>query len=124
MEQLFKKQLEAAIKSLASLQRRGLVSFKVIAGDDEHGDLEVVRKKIKRSRSLSAHPFGAVRDYVVPYLNALEPDEIVSIPFNNFDAESLRGNACAWATTRWGKGSFSTTVNREAQTVEIYRHES
>lgn len=124
MEQLFKKQLEAAIKSLAGLQRRGLVSFKVIAGDDEHGDLEVVRKSKRRTRSASLHPMGAVRDYVLPYLSALEPDEIVSIPFNNFEPESLRGNACAWATTKWGKGSYSTTVNREAQTVEIYRHES
>lgn len=121
MEQIFKKQLDAAIKSLSTLQKRGLVSFKVVVGDEEHGDLEVVRKA-KRTRSASLHPMGAVRDYVLPYLSALEPDEIVSIPVGKFDAESLRGNACAWATTKWGKGSYSTTVNREAQTVEIYRH--
>lgn len=123
MEQLFKKQLEAAVKTLTALQRRGHVSFKVIIGDEEHGDLEVVRKT-KRPRSVSIHPFGAVRDYVVPFLDALKPDEIVSIPFNQFEPESLRGNACAWATTKWGKGTYSTTVNRDAQTVEIYRHES
>lgn len=122
MEQLFKKQLETAIKTLSGLQRRGLVSFKVIAGDDEHGDLEVVRKTKRRTRSASLHPMGAVRDYVLPFITTLSPDEIVSIPFNKFDAESLRGNVCAWATTKWGKGSYSTTVNREAQTVEIYRH--
>ena len=123
MEQLFKKQLEVAVKTLTALQRRGHVSFKVFVGDEEYGDLEVVRKA-KRTRSTSLHPFGAVRDYVVPFLDALKPDEIVSIPFNQFDPESLRGNACAWATTKWGKGSYSTTVNRELQTVEIYRHES
>lgn len=123
MEQIFKKQLETAIKTLSGLQRRGLVSFKVIVGDEEHGDLEVVRKA-KRPRAKSIHPMGVVRDYVLPYLNSLEPDDIVSIPVANFDAESLRGNVCAWATINWGKGSYSTTVNREAQTVEIYRHEA
>lgn len=124
MEQLFKKQLDVAIKSLAGLQRRGLVSFKVVVGNEEHGDLEVVRKKSKRPRSLSVHPFGAVRDYVMPYITALKPDEIASVPFGAYESESLRGNMCAWATVHWGKGSYSTTVNREAQTVEIYRHEA
>lgn len=123
MEQLFKKQLDAAIKTLSNLQRRGHLNFKVVIGNEEHGDLEVVRKA-KRTRSVSVHPFGAVRDYVMPFLESLKHDQIVSIPVNNFDAESLRGNVCAWCTITWGKGTYSTTLNREAQTVEVYRHEA
>lgn len=122
MEQLFRKKLEEAIRSLTSLQKRGFVKFKIIAGDEEHGDLEVV-SRIKRNRSASVHPHGAVRDYVLPYIESLKFDEIVSIPVSSFEPESLRGNICAWATTKWGKGSYSTTVNHEAQTVEVYRHE-
>lgn len=122
MEQIFKKKLADAIKTLDNLQKRDLVSFKVFVGDEEYGDLEVVQTS-KRTRAASAHPFGAVRNHVLPYLDSLEPDGIVSIPFGEFEPEALRGNACAWATTRWGKGSYSTTVNRDKQTVEVYRHE-
>lgn len=123
MEQLFRKKLDDAIKTLENLQRRDLVCFKIFVGEDEeYGDLEVVREEKKRKKSPSVYPHGAVRDYVLPFIEPLKFDEIVSIPFAEFDAESLRGNVCAWATTKWGKGSYSTTVNREAQTVEIYRH--
>lgn len=123
MEHIFQKKLEDAIKSLHMLQKRGFVKFKVIVGDEEHGDLEVVQEK-KRTRAASAFPIGTVRDYVMPFIKDLQPDEIVSIPFGKFDPESLRGNACSWCSVTWGKGTYTSTVNQEQQTVEIYRHEA
>jgi hypothetical protein len=121
MEAIFQKMLNSAVKSLETLEKRGFVKFKVIADDEEYGDLEVVQEK-KRTRSSSAFPIGTVRDYVMPFIKDMRHDEIVSIPFDKFDPESLRGNACSWCTTAWGKGTYTSTVNKDAGTVEIYRH--
>lgn len=122
MEHIFEKMLDSAVRNLTTLQKRGFVKFKVIAEDEEYGDLEVVKEK-KRTRSSSAYPIGTVRDYVLPFVKDLRHDAIVSIPFSKFDPESLRGNVCSWCTTAWGKGTYTSTVNHAAQTVEIYRHE-
>ncbi len=121
MEHIFQKMLDSAVRNLTTLQKKGYVKFKVIADDDEYGDLEVVKEK-KRTRSASLYPVGAVRDYALPYVAELEHDQIVSIPFGKFDPESLRGNVCSWCSVHWGKGTYTSTVNHSAQTVEIYRH--
>lgn len=121
MEAIFQKMLASAVRNLETLEKRGYVKYKVIADGEEYGDLEVVPEK-KRTRSSSAFPIGEVRDYVMPFIKNMQPDTIVSIPVGKYEAESLRGNACSWCSTVWGKGSYTSTVNREAGTVEIYRH--
>ena len=123
MELIFQKMLERAIKDLETLQRRELLSFKIYTADgDEYGDMEMIAEEEKPAKRRLLYPHGEVRQYYMNYVGTLKPDEIVSIPFGNYDAESIRGNLCAWATTVWGKGSYTSTVNRDKSTVDIYRH--
>jgi hypothetical protein len=121
MEALFEKMLKSALSNLQRLEKRGILKYKVIVDDEEHGSLEVVAKKIKRSSRLGL-PFGTLRDHVVPYVNGMEPGDLVEIPYGDYPPENVRSNACAWATTAWGRGTYTSTVNRKTKNVELYRY--
>jgi hypothetical protein len=52
----------------------------------------------------------------------VQPNEVVEIPYPPHDSEVVRSNAGAYASKLWGKGSYTSTINREKQVIEIYRH--
>lgn len=130
MEQIFQKMLDKAVKDLTLLQSRKLLSFKVITTEgEEHGTLEIKKlKKVKpkgtRTRGPAKYPDGELRDYLLPFVKDLKQDEIVSIPVSKYPHEVVRGNVCAWCSKAWGKGTYTSTFNKTAKTVEIYRHAS
>jgi V8-like Glu-specific endopeptidase len=121
MHALFEKMLKTTLSNLRQLEKRGVLTYKVIIDDEEHGSLEVVAKKIKRSSRLGL-PFGTLRDHVVPFVNGMEPGDLVEIPYGDYPPENVRSNACAWATTAWGRGTYTSTVNRKTKNVELYRY--
>lgn len=126
MELIFYKMLERAVKDLETLRRKGLVNYKVLTSDgEEFGDIELMEVDVeedKPRKRASLYPHGEIRRYILGYVEALDLDEIMSIPIKDYPEEHIRGNLCAWATTVWGKGSYTSTINREKHTVDIYRH--
>lgn len=124
MELVFQKMMEKAVKDLDTLERKGHLQFKVFTTDGkEYGTLKANSPATKvRTRSPNMFPMGEIRSYILPYLKDLTPDNIVSVPVGKYPAENVRGNICAWCTTHWGKGTYSSTYNKEKKTVEIYRH--
>jgi len=121
MHALFEKMLKTTLSNLRQLEKRGVLQYKVIIDDEEHGSLEVVAKKIKRSSKLNL-PFGTLRNHVVPHINGMEPGDLVEIPCDDYPAENVRSNACAWATTAWGRGTYTSTINHKTGCVELYRY--
>jgi hypothetical protein len=126
MEITFERMLKVALNNLNALERRGLVSFKVIdAAGEEHGALEVVKKKVKknaeRQRRLPLYPRGDLMAYYKPFLDNIKPDDIALIPFGSFDVETLRGSVCAWCSHEWGNKTYSSTVNKDKKLIEVYR---
>ena len=123
MEQVFSKMLQRALKDLEILEGRKLIQFKIFSVDGgEYGDLPVVEDEPKKKKSPSKYPHGEIRQYTLPFVVDLQPDDIVSIPLKHYEAETIRGNVCSWCTDTWGKQTYSSTVNHDKQTVEIYRH--
>ena len=123
MEQVFNKMLQRAVRDLELLEGRKLVQFKIFSVDGgEYGDLPVVEDEPKRKKASSKYPHGEIRQYALPFIENLMPDGVVSIPFKKYEAESIRGNVCSWCTTVWGTKTYSTTINKDNQTVEVYRH--
>ena len=123
MELIFQKMLERAVKDLETLRRKDLINYKVLTTDgEEHGDIELVEQEEKPRKRASLYPHGEIRKYILPYVEALDLDEIISIPLKEYPQEHVRGNLCAWATTVWGKGSYTSTINHDKNTVDIYRH--
>lgn len=130
MEQIFQKMLDKAVKDLNTLQARKLITFKVVTSEGaEFGELATKKvKKAKpkgtRTRGPARYPDGELREYLIPFVKSLKQDEIVSIPVLNYPHEVVRGNVCAWCSKTWGKGTYTSTFNKTAKTVEIYRHAS
>jgi hypothetical protein len=124
MELIFQKMFDRAVKDLETLRRKELISYKVlmVGSAEEYGDIELMEVEDKPRKRASRYPHGEMRKYILSYVEALDLDGIVSIPLKDYPEEHVRGNLCAWATTVWGKGSYTSTINREKQTVDIYRH--
>lgn len=126
MEAVFQKILKSAVIGLLQLQGKGLVQFKVIYGENEWGTLEVVKEKPVDKKPRYYHQndvhFGFMREYVLKYLTDLQPNDVIEIPYPPHDYEVVRSNAGAYASKLWGRGTYTTTVNKEKQVIEIYRH--
>jgi hypothetical protein len=126
MEAVFQKILKSALISLKQLEGKGHIQFKVICGENEWGSLRVVNEKPKNKKpryyETSDTQYGFMRDYVLKYLTPLQPNEVVEIPYPPHDSETVRANAGAYAFKMWGKGAYTTTVNKDKRVVEIYRH--
>ena len=126
MEAVFQKILKGSITGLLQLQGKGLVQFKVICGDKEWGDLEVMKEKPveKKPRYYQQGDvqYGFMREYVLKYLTDLPPNEVTEIPYPPHDYEVVRSNAGAYASKLWGRGTYTTTVNKDKQVIEMYRH--
>ena len=126
MEAVFQKILKSALIGLKQLESKGHIQFKVICGENEWGALKVVKEQPKdkklRYYQSGDTPYGFMRQYVLKYLTPLQPNEVVEIPYPPHDSEVVRSNAGAYASKLWGKGSYTSTINREKQVIEIYRH--
>ena len=118
MEQVFEKMLKVTLSNLRQLEKRGILKYKVIVDDEEHGDLEVVKTAKRRKLFL---PLGTMRAHVMPWITDMQPGDLVEIPILEFPPETVRGNACAWANDKWGKGTYTSTVNKATNKVELYR---
>jgi hypothetical protein len=122
MEQILKKLLDQAVKNLTALEGRGLIEFKIFTLDgEEFGKIKVAKPKPKSKKRSSPYPHGELTNYVTPFMADVKPDQVLTIPVGKYDAERIRSNACSWATTAWGKGTYSSTVPKDKKHVEIYR---
>jgi len=122
MEQVLRKLLDNSVKHLQALEGRKHITFKIITAEgEEFGNLEVKPVKQKKKKRASLYPFGELTNYVAPIMSAVKPDQVVSIPIGKYDAERIRSNACSWASANWGKATYSSTVHKGKNSVEIYR---
>jgi len=122
MEQVLRKLLDQSVKHLQALEGRGHITFKIItAAGEEFGSLEVKPIKQKKKKRPSLYPHGELTKYVTPIMSGVKPDQVVSIPIGKYNAERVRSNACSWASTNWGKATYSSTVPKGKNSVEIYR---
>jgi len=122
MEQVLRKLLDQSVKNLAALEGRGLIEFKVFTIDgEEFGKMKATKPKKKSKKRASPYPHGELTTYVVPFMADVKHDQVVTIPVGKYDSERIRSIACSWATATWGKGTYSSTVPRGSNNVEIYR---
>jgi hypothetical protein len=122
MEQVLRKLLDNSVKHLQALEGRKHITFKIITAEgEEFGNLEVKPIKQKKKKSASPYPHGELTNYVTPLLSDVKPDQVVCIPVGKYDAERVRSTACSVGTVTWGRGTYSSTVSKGTNSVEIYR---
>ena len=95
--------------------------FKVISPDGtEFGELEVVQHADKKKVFKYKH--GTLRDIYLPSLLCLNAGEVAQIKVpEDIGLEDVRGAACAWMSTNWGKETYTSGVDKMFHTVEVLR---
>jgi hypothetical protein len=69
-------------------------------------------------------PFGALIAYYKPYLEGItKAGDIAEIPFGDYkdNPEYLRGAISAYCTQSWGRGTYTSVMNRIKGQVEVLR---
>lgn len=95
-------------------------TFAIIMPDgNKLGDLDVVEKK--RTRAPSQYARNELRDYILPYIWGLLEGQIASIPHGKYDPVHLQSYLTSYACRIWGNGSYTTTINKDAKTIDILR---
>lgn len=105
-------------KATSFLKAAGLMYAIIDSDGKKHGDLEVITKK---KRGPLKYAPNAVRNYYINFVKGMKKDECITIPFGEFDGVDLQSNLAAWATHNWGKGSCSTSVDRQTRTLIVFR---
>ena len=111
-------------RSLAALKATG-AKYIVVMPDGttySQGDLklEIPKPEKKRKRGLE-HPIGTITKHYMPYINELQPGEMVEIPYDKFRPEVLVSGISSRAVGMWGKGSTMTAQNPAKKVVEVLR---
>jgi hypothetical protein len=109
-------------RAIVILQAMPAVKFVIVLPDGkkyEQGDLQL--EKAKRKRRNLKYPMGSVALHYKPYIANLQPKGLIEIPFDIFDAESLRSGIASHCVSAWGKGSVLTSINRSKRCVEVLR---
>ena len=110
-----------AIQNLVAMLDKASAKYKIILSDGaEFGELEVQTKKVMKRRS-PLLPRGSLSNHYVPYISSLEVGDVVSIPVDKFDAESVRSSVTSWIHSHWGAQAGSTMVNKQTKQLEVLR---
>jgi hypothetical protein len=110
-------------RAVAMLTASG-AKFKVISPNgEEFGELVLAAPEPDKKRK-NKYKFGTLHSIYIPHLQNLNPNEVATIPVDTLSGitlEDVRGAACAWATTHWGRGAYTTNLDRTFNNVEVLR---
>lgn len=111
-------------KALAQLNAIGAM-YKIIMPDGaEYGTLVAVPPKPEkeRKRRPNMYPKGEMIAYWMPFMENAKPGDVVLIPKDKFDLESLRGGITSWCTRNWGSDSVITAKrDDQVEILVVYR---
>ncbi|CAB5219980.1 hypothetical protein UFOVP232_17 [uncultured Caudovirales phage] len=92
-------------------------NFKIIEADGtEHGSLEVAKVYKPRVRVLGTIDYKSVID-------AIAVGDVAEIACGALPAISVRSSVTSYATSKYGRGKFTTTIDPDTNVVEIMRLE-
>jgi len=126
LPETFERMLEQCAFTLDLLHKRFGIDY--LIHSDEHklalGTVALQAEEepaTRAKRSASATPWGSLSTHYLPYMENMEPDDLVQIPVGAFEAGRLQSSVAARATSRWGKGTYTCVVSRDKQFVELWR---
>lgn len=118
MNNVEKITLQRAISMLKSCN----FMYAIVDSDgNKHGMLEVNHKNRKKRGPLT-YPMGTLRNHYLPFIKNMTDDSVGEVPIDDFDMETLRSSLCAYMSTHWGKGSYSTTIDRDNNSIIVHRY--
>ena len=117
-------------KTLSNLQRDLLgriqttldglgCKYKITTPDGEVIATQKAGRVLMRQRSV--FPLGEQRRYYRPLVENLAEGEYAEIPFDKYTPVNLQSGITGFCSRLWGKGNFTTTVDRKRGVVGVLR---
>ena len=115
MEQVKINALKKAIQTLEALG----IQYAIIDHEGNlHGNLNVAEKKTK---TREGYEWGSLSNYISPLIENIMVGDVRVMDAKDFDIESVRSTAVSILVKRFGNGSCRSAIDREKNTVEIFR---
>lgn len=105
-------------KALAYLDAVGATYAVIDSSGEKHGTLEVIEPK---KRKKSERPYGELSKFAIKWVGHMEIGDVVEVPVEEYDPETVRGAITSWACNNWGKGKLTTAYNKETKKLEALR---
>jgi len=69
----------------------------------------------------SKYGYGTITEYIKKHFKDLEVGKSISIPFDQFEIDTLQSVTSSYVCRIFGNGSCITSRNKEAQTIDVIR---
>jgi hypothetical protein len=109
--------LNRAVTLLKSLGAQ----YKIIMpeGGGEYGALEVVAPGGAKKGTRYGH--GALREHVMKFMSDMQIGDVVNVPWEALDVDSVQASIGGYAADTWGAGSIMSTRKTRGTYVEVMR---
>jgi hypothetical protein len=109
--------LTRALKALDAIGARYAVQY----DGQTYGTLQLAPEPKPRTRAGARYPRGATRAHFGPYLEPMQPGDVVAIPYGDFEPYALSCNVAAACHNAWGKGNSVTKRDPLARVINVLR---
>lgn len=117
------KMLTEAQARLRMLQSKFGFNYGIVSGVYNVYDGELAQlAKAQRAKRIPRNPdvpFGAVMEYLRPFLETVKEDDIIKIPYREFHPKSVYSSTHSYGTRNWGKGMF--VLEKTDNYLEVWR---
>lgn len=119
MTELTKLQLETLDRVETLLKNMNCRYVIRLPNGDKRAHNETFRNE--RKRAPRQFEYGEVRQYISPYVEALQPGQAVVVPCSKYGYNRIQSGLTNIAHHKFGSGNYVTTLRRDVEGVEILR---
>lgn len=113
---------EKAVEQAVNLLNAAKSAYRIVTADGKIIESENFIASTHKRRMNGDRPYGAIAAHFKPYVEKLQVGESACIPFNEqIHRSDLQSAVSAWMCGHWGKGSYTTLVNKDRQHLEVLR---
>lgn len=113
---------EKAVEQAINLLNASKCAYRIVTADNKiHESENFIVSTYKRPLSKD-RPYGSIAAHFKPYVENLQVGDTACIPFSEkIHRSTLQSAMSAWMCGHWGKGSYTTLVNKDRQHIEVLR---
>jgi hypothetical protein len=109
--------LTRALKTLDAIGARYAVQYDGLT----YGTLTIAPEPKAKTRAGPRYARGMTRAHYWPHIIHMEPGDVATIPFGEFDPETLAANVSAACFHVWGKGNTVTKRDDAQRVINVLR---
>jgi hypothetical protein len=111
---------QVAVERAINMLKGAGVTFKVTLRDGSVITNKPAKQKTS-SRAASAYPRGHMSAYFKQCIGHLQPGDVGTVPFGQYDASRLQSQVSAYCGNNWGAGAVMLQMNRADSCIDVMR---